>query len=69
MYGLKKAPRAWYSRLDQYLKEQGFKKGSADINLYIKKYGNNMIIVVVYIDDIIFGGNKDTLCKELPDQM
>ncbi|GLJ07859.1 hypothetical protein SUGI_0075700 [Cryptomeria japonica] len=69
LYGLKQAPKAWYSRLDQYLKEKGFKKGSADRNLCIKKGGNHMIIVVVYIDEIVFGGNKDTLCKEFADQM
>jgi hypothetical protein len=24
LYGLKKGPRAWYSRLDKYLQQQGF---------------------------------------------
>lgn len=28
-----------------------------------------MIIVVVYVDDIIFVGNKHVLCKEFVDQM
>ena len=27
LYGLKQAPKAWFSRLDSYLKQQGFKKG------------------------------------------
>eukprot|EP00253_Pinus_taeda_P006365 PITA_06365 len=34
LYGLKQAPRAWYALLDGYLYQQGFKKGSADSNLY-----------------------------------
>lgn len=29
LYDLKKTPRAWYSRLDQYPQQQGFKKGCA----------------------------------------
>jgi hypothetical protein len=29
-------PRACYYRLDKYLQKEGFKKGSADNNLYIK---------------------------------
>ena len=33
--GLKQAPRAWFSRLDNYLKQQGYKRGSTDSNLYI----------------------------------
>lgn len=69
LYGLKQAPRAWYSRLDKYLREKGFKKGNEDSNIYIKVDGHRMTIVVVYVDDIIFGGNKDTLCKEFVDQM
>eukprot|EP00253_Pinus_taeda_P009887 PITA_09887 len=36
LYGLKQAPRAWYARLDHYLQQQGFKKGVAGSNLYIK---------------------------------
>jgi hypothetical protein len=35
-YGLKKAPRAWYYRMDKYLQQVGFRKGSVDNNLYIK---------------------------------
>ena len=54
LYGLKQAPRAWFSRLDNYLKHQGYKRGATDSDLYIKFENENMIIVVVYVDDIIF---------------
>jgi hypothetical protein len=33
LYGIKQAPRAWYSRLDKYLQQAGFIKGSANNNL------------------------------------
>ena len=33
LYGLKQAPRAWYSRIDNYLREMGFKWSEADLNL------------------------------------
>jgi hypothetical protein len=52
---MKQAPRAWYSRLDKYLHHQGFKRGTAESNIYIKDENGNMIIIVVYVDDIIFG--------------
>ena len=35
LYGLKQAPRAWFSRLDNYLKQQGYKRGATNSNLYI----------------------------------
>jgi hypothetical protein len=61
LYGLKKSPRAWYSRLDKYLQQQGFKKGNADSNLYIKVDQYNILIIEVYVDDIIFGSDDDRL--------
>ena len=36
LYGLKQIPRAWFSRLDNYLKQQGFKRGATESNLYLK---------------------------------
>jgi hypothetical protein len=36
LYELKQSPRAWYHRLDTYLKDKGFKRGTIDNNLYIK---------------------------------
>ena len=54
MYGLKQAHSAWYSRLDKYLQQAGFRKGSADINLYIKVSQGNILLIEFYVDDIIF---------------
>ena len=58
LYGLKHDPRAWYYRLDKYLHQQGFSKGSADSNLYTKMDIDKLLIIVVYVDDIIFGSNE-----------
>jgi hypothetical protein len=63
LYGLKQAPRAWYYRLDKYLQDKGFKRGTIDNNLYIKTEGNDLLIVLVYVDDIIFGSNNASLVQ------
>eukprot|EP00253_Pinus_taeda_P027417 PITA_27417 len=63
LYGLKQAPRAWYYRLDKYLHQQGFSKGSADNNLYIKVENEKSLILVVYVDDIIFGNNEEAMSQ------
>eukprot|EP00253_Pinus_taeda_P025139 PITA_25139 len=63
LYGLKQAPRAWYYRLDKYLHQQGFSKGSVDTNLHIKIENNKLIILVVYVDDIIFGSNEEAMSQ------
>ena len=69
LYGLKQAPRAWYSRLDNYLMQQGFKKGHTDSNLYIKEENNSLIIIEVYVDDIIFGSDNDRLSTKFAESM
>jgi hypothetical protein len=35
LYGLKQSPCSWYHRLDMYLKDKGFKRGTIDNNIYI----------------------------------
>ena len=63
LYGLKQAPRVWYYRLDKYLHQQGFSKGSVDSILYIKIENDKLLILVVYVDDIIFGSNEEAMSQ------
>ena len=69
LYGLKHAPRAWYSRLDKYLRQIGFRKGCADNNLYIKVSQGNILLIEVYVDDIIFGSDDDRLSQKFTKDM
>eukprot|EP00253_Pinus_taeda_P031200 PITA_31200 len=64
LYGLKQAPRAWYYRLDKYLHQKGLIKGSTDSNLYIKVDNDKLMILVVYVDDIIFGSNEEDMSQK-----
>ena len=57
LYGLKQAPRTWYARLDKYLEKLGFAKGMTSSNLYLKEIENELLIVVICVDDIIFEAN------------
>ena len=69
LYGLKQAPRSWFSRLDSYLKQQGYKRGATKSNLHLKIEDKNMIVVVVYVDDIIFGRNIQILSVDFSSEM
>ena len=64
LYGLKQAPRAWYSRLDTYLHQVGFRRGLVDSNLYILSEELKQLFVMVYVDDIIFGGDSEEMCEK-----
>eukprot|EP00253_Pinus_taeda_P028689 PITA_28689 len=63
LYGLKQAPRAWYSRIDSYLLENGFDKCEGEPTVYIKENDGKILIVVLYVDDIIFTGNDVCLIE------
>ena len=58
LYGLKPEPRAWYSRIDGYLRGLGFSKSIADPNLYIKVVQNQPLILVLYVDDLFLTGDE-----------
>eukprot|EP00253_Pinus_taeda_P034587 PITA_34587 len=53
LYGLKKAPRAWYAKMDSFLLESGFSRCHSDNTVYTKKEGKSLIILVLYVDDLI----------------
>ena len=53
LYGLKQAPIAWYAKMDNFLLDTGFSRCHSDPNVYTKKVGNHLIILVLYVDDLI----------------
>ena len=69
LYGLKQAPRAWYSwysRIDTYLQQMGFKKSETNPNLYFIVVGEDPLILVLYVDDLFITGAGRLIasCKE-----
>ncbi|GJS19036.1 putative ribonuclease H-like domain-containing protein [Tanacetum coccineum] len=64
LYGLHQAPRAWYATLSTFLLKNGYRRGTIDKTLFLKKNKNDIILVQVYVDDIIFGSTKKSWCDE-----
>nr|GEV99376.1 hypothetical protein [Tanacetum cinerariifolium] len=62
LYGLKQAPRAWYDMLSSFLISQDFSKVSLDPTLFIRRNGNDLLLVQIYVDDIIFAASTPKLC-------
>ena len=67
LYGLKKAPEAWYGRIDGFLISLGFTKSKVDSNLYYKVEDGNSVMLLMYVDDLfvigIDGLSADTKMK------
>ncbi|GKE76976.1 putative ribonuclease H-like domain-containing protein, partial [Tanacetum coccineum] len=64
LYGLHQAPRAWYATLSAFLLKSGYRRGTIDKTLFIRKDKNDIMLVQVYVDDIIFGSTKKSWCDE-----
>jgi hypothetical protein len=69
LYGLKQVPISWYSRLDRYLHQQGFRKGNVDNKLYINVTQDSILLIEFYVDDIIFGSDDDMLSHKFEKDM
>nr|GEX28778.1 retrovirus-related Pol polyprotein from transposon TNT 1-94 [Tanacetum cinerariifolium] len=55
LYGLKQAPKEWYDELSTFLLQNGFSKGTIDLTLFTRRFDDDILVVQVYVDDIIFG--------------
>ncbi|GJZ15262.1 putative ribonuclease H-like domain-containing protein, partial [Tanacetum coccineum] len=64
LYGLHQAPKAWYATLSAFLEQSGYRRGTIDNTLFIKKEKKDIMLVQVYVDDIIFGSTKKSWCDE-----
>ncbi|GKB44681.1 retrovirus-related pol polyprotein from transposon TNT 1-94, partial [Tanacetum coccineum] len=58
LYGLKQALRAWYDKLFSFLIEHHFTKGIVDPTFFTRRHGDDILLVEIYVDDIIFGSTN-----------
>jgi hypothetical protein len=63
LYGIKKAPHAWYENIDGYLMSLGFNKSVVDPSLYYHIVGGECLILVLYVDDLFLNGSKSLIVE------
>ena len=59
LYSLKQTPRAWFDKLKAILKSWNFCRAKSDTSLFFKHNGNDMVILLIYVDDIIVTGSNN----------
>ncbi|GJT74559.1 retrovirus-related pol polyprotein from transposon TNT 1-94 [Tanacetum coccineum] len=69
LYDLKQASRVRYDMLSSFLLSQEFSKGVVDPTLFTRKAGNNILLVQIYVDDIIFAYTNPAMCDEFANIM
>ncbi|GKC57930.1 retrovirus-related pol polyprotein from transposon TNT 1-94 [Tanacetum coccineum] len=66
---VKEAPRAWYDELSKFLQQNHFNKGTIDPTLFIRRFDDDILVVQVYVDDIIFGSTNPRYTQLFADLM
>jgi hypothetical protein len=66
LYRLKKAPRAWYGQIDNFIMSLRFTKIKEDSNLYFKVMNNEPVILLLYVDELFLTREENliTECKK-----
>jgi hypothetical protein len=66
LYGLKQALRDWYGGIDSFLMSLGFTKSKADSNLYFKAMNDELVILLLYVDDLFLTKEEKLItdCKK-----
>ncbi|GJR60196.1 putative ribonuclease H-like domain-containing protein [Tanacetum coccineum] len=63
-YATTSAFKTWYETLLTYLLDNGFHRGQIDKTLFIRRHKDDILLVQVYVDDIIFGSTKKEMSIE-----
>nr|GEU63821.1 hypothetical protein [Tanacetum cinerariifolium] len=61
--------KGFYDMLSSFLISQDFSKGSVDPTLFIRRNENDLLLVQIYVDDIIFAASTLELCDLLANLM
>ncbi|GJT67689.1 retrovirus-related pol polyprotein from transposon TNT 1-94 [Tanacetum coccineum] len=69
LYGLKQAQCTWYDMLSSFLLTQQFSKGAVDPTLFTRKAGNDILLVQIYVNDIIFASTNPSMCDKFANIM
>jgi hypothetical protein len=69
LYGLKQAPRCWFAKLSTALKQFGFAQSRSDYSLFVLRKQKVHVVVLVYVDDLIIGGNDHATINNFKDYL
>ncbi|GMI69898.1 cysteine-rich RLK (RECEPTOR-like protein kinase) 8 [Hibiscus trionum] len=58
IYGLKQASRQWFNAFSKVVLQYGFHQSQSDHSLFVHGSDDNMIVLLVYVDDIILAGKN-----------
>lgn len=67
LYSLKQAGREWHTKFDKELRKYGALSSSADPCVYYKGQGEDIILILTYVDDIIIASKDLSKIQDFKD--
>jgi hypothetical protein len=61
IYGLKQASHNWNKTIDAWLQDYGLKPTQADSCAYLKRSKRHTLVILLWVDDLIIGGNSQDI--------
>jgi histone deacetylase 1/2 len=65
LYGLRQAPRAWFTRFAEHAISLGFRQCRSDSSLFVYGQGTSMAYLLLYVDDIILSASTTALLHKI----
>jgi len=69
LYGLKQASRQWNIKLTDALVKGGYCQSSYDHSLFTQVSGSDIVVILVYVDDLLITGSSLTLIQLAKDTL
>ena len=68
LYGLKQSPRAWFGRFTSAMKF-GYKQNNSDHTLFLKKEGELITCLIIYVDNMVITGNDANEIRDMKNKL
>jgi hypothetical protein len=69
LYGLRQAPRAWFTRFAEFVVKLGFWATRSDSSLFVLRRGHDVAYLLLYVDDIVLTGSNNMLLQDIVDRL
>lgn len=63
LYGLRQAPRAWFTRFVTFITSIGFKQARSDSSLFVLHTSAGMAYLLLYVDDMVLSASTTALLQ------
>ena len=65
LYGLRQAPRAWFTRFATYVVRLGFQATRSDSSLFVLRRGSDVAYLLLYVDDMVITASSSSLLHQI----